>query len=412
MEARVLRPKPARRVLPTCEDRHASERDPDCFDDYGSFSNYVWDGTTANIEKALGEARECALMRAEALAVTLAGGVPQSATGASFVEWHKEVLEAAQDTASSFREMLRVAEARAKRHEDEGTAPWVPPPEIVCPVTRRVMQHPVLAADGRTVVEAKRGPRHKATMALVRVHYDAVSRELAFTEAHFAPVCARIQARELVPLEEVAGVPHEANKWRARFNKTLAVVTKVNDAVPFVGFEKAVQRLPRKLERLAVASSDMYHAALVQDSLENARTFACVLSGKPADMLFMDGEVYNRAELVAQVEAEGHALKKRCSVEEAQDKRYSPPAMHRRQCPITLSFAQDPVVMKDGIIYEREAIAAYLKKHRLGTMDRSFKLHLCDVKTAPTPSFLQDIEPEVEASAGAILRRWRGLGVE
>lgn len=416
-EARMLRPNPRKRKLPSCYDKDAALRDDaEGFADNACLSNYMMTGETDDIQERLQEGRGEALESAERMVRTLKGGPPTCTSGLAFVEWHKGALTEVRQTATAFADVLRVCEALARRYDEEKSCKveWDTRADIVCPASGRVMVNPVLAPDGRIVDRKVLGTRakaatHRETKALVEVHYAHAARVLAYREDAFAPVCARMKATAAVVLKAGADEPHEAGEWRAAYNKVLSMLHKIDTSFPFMPLRKAVQRLPDKVASLLELATTLYHTAVVREAVESARTFACVLSQQPGDMVFMDGYVYKRDVLIDKVRRDNRAFDMFCTVEEVEDRRFHAPSMERLVCPISRAFARDPVIMRDGIIYERAFIEQHLKKGRHSVIDRSFKLCLCDVERAPTPSYLVDLDPAVEAGAAAILNRWRAL---
>lgn len=125
----------------------------------------------------------------------------------------------------------------------------------------------------------------------------------------------------------------------------------------------------------------------------------------PAAMLFMDGGIYTRPALRAYVAEHGHTPNLfKCTIADVDDAVFCAPSLQSLVCCITTAVTRNPIVTRDGKVYDREALVKWIGDGKaVSPLNPSFGLSLTDVKRAPCPVALL---ATLDEAVGKQLRGW------
>ena len=126
----------------------------------------------------------------------------------------------------------------------------------------------------------------------------------------------------------------------------------------------------------------------------------------PTAMLFIDGGIYARPALRAYVAAHGQTPTFfACTVADVDDPVFSAPSLQSLVCCITCSVTHNPIVAKDGKVYDREKLLEWINRGKsVCPLNPNVALSLADVKGASCPlALLEELHARVQVKLQACL---------
>lgn len=164
-----------------------------------------------------------------------------------------------------------------------------------------------------------------------------------------------------------------------------------------------ILNLTQDLPSLAKRIREEVYVQICED-VDQACKFTCALTGREtrSPILFLDGNVYERSALWAHVRENGSINGFFCTIDDVESTRFRKPEFSRLLCPISMEVAADPVIVRDGNVYERGSILRWVRRTR-GTspLNPGFELRVSDVLEAPQPTALME---ELDSRIGAIIQ--------
>ena len=173
-----------------------------------------------------------------------------------------------------------------------------------------------------------------------------------------------------------------------------------------------ILNLTQDLPSLAKRIREEVYVQICED-VDQACKFTCALTGRETrnPILFLDGNVYERAALWAHVRERGSINGFPCTIDDVESTRFRKPEFCRLLCPISMKVASDPVIVRDGNVYERRSILRWVRGTR-GTspLNPGFELRVSDVLEAPAPtSLVEKLDSRIGCILQAQIQSFRGF---